>query len=873
MPDSVLHFNIIEKLGEGGMGVVYLAHDTRLDRRVALKFLPRYISGHEEERRRFRQEAQSAARLNHPHIAQVYSIEETGEELFFVMEYVEGRELREAIATGDLSMERRLEITLQIARALRAAHDTGLIHRDIKSSNIMLDREGRVKVMDFGLARMQGSEHITRPGSTLGTTAYMSPEQLAGHELDTRSDIWSYGVVLYELFSGKMPFRGSYDPAVMYAIAEEDPEPLVGSGGVLPPGVETVIAGCLVKDREERYPNFDAVIADLEDGESAAGAPGGGKGKRAGRAGGLAGLFGAGAKGPAVLAGAYPRAAAFLGSTLLVALAFWLAPWAGVPVGEGGAEGQEVPERRYLAVLPIESIGDQPGMQAICDGLAETLSYRLSELEQYDPTYWVAPASELRRESIRTAAQANRRFGVNLAVLSTVQEVGDSLRLIMELVDADQVRRLDSEQVTVHREDLPALERGGVQSMLRMMQIEVDARMTRTLEEGAPSNPRAYEWYLKGMASLQHYASQDSLDSAILHFRESVAADTGFALGYAGLGEASWRKYETTRSAFYLQQARDALDDALERGEELPRVQELYGRLSAGTGDYVQAIMHFTRALEMDPRYHAAYRGLARVYDAQGHPDKAVETYRQAIDLKPDYWEGYKDLGIHYLGKGDYDEAVKQFRRVTDLTPRNSTAWSNLGVAYYYNGQSGPARQMLEHSLELEPNPLTANNLAGFYYWDGLYAEAAEQYEIVLRDLGDRYDIWANLAAAYHWSGEEEKSREAYLQAIERAEEQLEVNPGDAQVMGDLGGYYADVGDTASALDWIRKATALNPQNVRIRQRAVFVYEKVGMREEAMAWIQPAMIADIESQPEFRELVADSAYRNLKQRLLAGEDR
>ncbi|MDZ7773520.1 MAG: protein kinase [Balneolaceae bacterium] len=852
MPDSVLHFDIMEKLGEGGMGVVYLARDTRLDRRVALKFLPRYISGNDEERRRFRIEAQSAARLNHPHIAQVYSIEETEEELFIVMEYVEGKELREVIAGEELTMERRAEVALQIARALQAAHEKGIIHRDIKSSNIMLDNGGRVKVMDFGLARMQGSEHITRPGSTLGTTAYMSPEQLAGYDLDPRSDIWSYGVVLYELFSGRLPFRGAYDPALMYAIAEEEPEPLEASGGHLPDGVETVIAGCLVKDREKRYPDMEAVISDLEEGAEASGAPGRGRGGRTGRAGAVARL------------GIRRRAAAFLSVVLLLALAFWLVPWSG---------SQGVPGRKYLAVLPIESIGGDTGVQAICDGLAETLSYRLSELEQFDPSYWVAPASELRRERIQTAAQANRRFGVNLAVLSTVQEVGDSLRLIMELVDADQVRRLDSEQVTVHRGDLAALEQGGVRAMLSMMQIDVDSRMTRMLQEGAPSNPQAYEWYLKGMASLQHYASQDSLDSAIRLFREAVAADTGFALAYAGIGEASWRKYETTRSASYLEQAKRALDEALLRGEELPRVQELKGRLSAGTGDHVQAIMHFTRALEMDPRYHAAYRGLARVYDAQGQPDKAVDTYRRAIELKPDYWEGYKDLGIHFLGKGRYGDAVEQFRQVTRLTPQNATAWSNLGVAYYYDGQGELARQMMEHSLELEPNPLTANNLAGFYYWDGLYAEAAAQYEVVLEDLGDRYDIWANLAAAYHWSGEEEKSQEAYRQAIRRAEEQLQVNPGDAQVMADLGGYYADLADTARALSWIRKATALTPQNVRVRHRAVFVYEKSGMRDEALEWIQPSMLPDIESQPEFRELVADPAYGNLKEQLLAEEDR
>ncbi len=223
--ESFLHYKIAGKLGEGGMGMVYLADDSKLKRRVALKFLPGYISHSTEERERFKVEAQAAAALNHPNITQIYAIEESGDQIFIVMEYVQGKELKEAIQSQNLTIDEKIRITLQICNALKLAHDKGIIHRDIKSTNIMLDESGNVKIMDFGLAKILGSAQITSPGTTVGTMAYMSPEQITGEPADRCSDIWSFGVLLYELFTGKMPFTGVYEQAQMYSILEEDPEP------------------------------------------------------------------------------------------------------------------------------------------------------------------------------------------------------------------------------------------------------------------------------------------------------------------------------------------------------------------------------------------------------------------------------------------------------------------------------------------------------------------------------------------------------------------------------------------------------------------------------------------------------------------------
>ncbi len=223
---TISHYKILEKLGEGGMGVVYKAEDTKLKREVAIKFLPRHIAATIEERERFKIEAQAAAALNHPNIATIYNIEEVDDEMYIVMEYIEGRELREIVQSEKPSLQSAIDYATQIAEGLNAAHKKGVVHRDIKSSNVMITDEGQVKIMDFGLAKVAGGQHLTKSGMTVGTVAYMSPEQVQGIAVDHRTDIWALGVVLFEMLTGELPFKGDYEQAVIYSILNEEPEPV-----------------------------------------------------------------------------------------------------------------------------------------------------------------------------------------------------------------------------------------------------------------------------------------------------------------------------------------------------------------------------------------------------------------------------------------------------------------------------------------------------------------------------------------------------------------------------------------------------------------------------------------------------------------------
>ena len=263
--ETILHYKILEKLGEGGMGVVYLAEDVNLERKVAIKFLPKQIAGNSEERERFKIEAKAAAALNHPNIATVYNIEQTDSELFIVMEYIKGVELSDKIKSGVIPSDETIKIAIQIADGLNAAHKEDIIHRDIKSSNIMITDNGKVKIMDFGLAKIKGGTQVTKIGTTVGTLAYMSPEQARGEELDLRTDLWSFGVVLYELLTaGHLPFEEVYDHATLYSIINEEHAPVTKYSENCSSSMLRIVDKCLQKDRNDRYQTTSEILEDLE---------------------------------------------------------------------------------------------------------------------------------------------------------------------------------------------------------------------------------------------------------------------------------------------------------------------------------------------------------------------------------------------------------------------------------------------------------------------------------------------------------------------------------------------------------------------------------------------------------------------------------
>ena len=864
---QILHYKIVEKLGEGGMGIVYLAEDNKLDRKVAIKFLPGHIAGNSEERNRFKTEAKAAAALNHPNLATIHAIEEADDELFIVMEYIEGKELKVIISNppssplgkggqegGSMPLQDILSYAIQIAEGLQAAHNNGIVHRDIKSSNIMVTRDGKIKIMDFGLAKVSGSANVTRMGTTLGTVAFMSPEQSRGQNVDLRSDIWSFGVVLYEMLTGKLPFQGDYEQAIMYGILHDQPQPISSHYPEIPPQFEEIIFKCMEKNPEFRYQAISDFIHDINRFKEGEGPETTSRLKTD--------------KVPAI--NVFKRkwkiliTGALIFILLLILSIFWRPG-----IIDQWIHSESVYQEQHLLVLPLTGMAGDPAQQIFCDGLAEILSSTLSQLEQFHGSLWIVPFSEVRRNNIKSPSEARQSFGVNLAVTGNLQVVKDLARLNLNLVDAKNIRQLNSAVIDVKASALTELQDKSIIKLLEMLRFELNPDMQKALKEGGTTDPLANEFYIKGRGYLQRYEKSENLGDAIRLFSQAVKLDSSYALAYNSLGEAYWKLYELSKDPLLIEKANLNCNIAFKLNDNLAATYVTLGMIHAGTGRYLEATGEFSRALTRNPTDAEAYRGLAKAYEAQGLLNEAEITYKKSIDFKPKYWAGYNALGVFYFKHNRYEEAIDQFKIVISLTPDNSRGYNNLGGVYYLMEKWTEARKMFEKSMSLHKSYSVASNLGTLYFIEGFFTDAARMYEMALEMNDHDYLIWGNLASAYYWiPDKKDRAVEIYRQAIVRAEERRKINPNDPGILANLAGYYAMIGESSIATQLITKALNEAPRNAQIMFEAGTVFEQLGNREKALYWIGRALEnghsrSEIEHQPMLHELLADDRYDKL----------
>ncbi|NBB85682.1 MAG: protein kinase [Bacteroidetes bacterium] len=874
---KMVQYEILDKLGEGGMGVVYKARDRRLSRDVALKFLPEQSARSDELKERFLQEARSVARLNHPNICQIYTIEEPeGDPPFIVMEYVEGETLQVQFrrTDGHASIpdpDEVLPYAVQIARGLAAAHAQGIIHRDIKSANIMVTAANEVKILDFGLAKMAGAGPLTQTGSTLGTTAYMSPEQVRGEDLDARSDLWSFGVVLYEMLTGSLPFGEDYEHAIMYAIVNQDPSPISGARQDEQRALEAIALRCLAKDPADRYPSASKLLADLLDLRN------GLSGEHSTQT--RAGLPERSASDPAAPRSPAPSPAgpsvhkrSLLASAGIIAGILLITAIALV-FGRGG-RGASLPGSDdayvHVAVLPFTNIGADPQRQIFSEGLVETITSNLTQMRQFQTDLWVIPADEVRSFNVSTAREAERIFGVNYAIAGSLQPIGDRLRLTVTLIDSKNLRQLNSSVIDVQATDVLSLHNQSVERLLAMLDVELQSTARDVLRAGGTTVTAAFDPYVQGRGYLQRYEERESIDRAIGAFQAALALDSDFALAHAGLGHAYWRKFEFTRAPLWIDRAVAQVQRASDLNPTLAQVHITEGLINTGTGDYGQAIRNFTRALASDPANAEAYRGLASAYEAVGDMAAAEDTYLRALRLQPGYWAGYNALGAFYARASRYEEAKAQFREVIDRSPHNYRGYMNLGSMHYFTGDTENARVMWEASMAVEKTHSAASNLATLYFVEERYEDAARLYETALEIDDASYMIWGNLGSAYHAMPDgAERAREVYARAIERALEEHEINPQDPDILASLAGYHAMTGEEARARGYLQDALTIAPENATVLYVAATTFERLGERAAALRYIEAAIErgysrSEILRQPELQALIEDPRFERLQ---------
>jgi serine/threonine-protein kinase len=849
---SISHYRVLDPLGSGGNGVVYRAEDTDLHRTVALKFLQNHAGANYRGRERLRREARAASALNHPNICSIYEVGDQDGEIFIAMEFIDGKPLSKLGRQEGMASSSVILYGMQIAAALEYAHSHGVVHGDIKPLNVLITKAGDAKVLDFGLAQRtdpqeldkQAAETITSDASAslAGTFPFMAPEQLEASGIRPQTDIWSLGIVLYELAAGARPFHGTTLFQLCTAISRE---PLPSLPAHVPSGLASVIERCLEKDPARRYQRAGEVCAALQAITSS----------QRGR----------------VEVSRDPRKLRWLAVAVVVTLlgaAGALAVYSGRYLSSGSGTGAVVAQP-VLGVLS-SAAGSNTEQAAFENGLADTLTSRLGELNQGERLD-VIPISEMRAKRISSVGAARQQLGATVVLTLSVQRADQQLRVNYALVDTSSKRQVRSGTVTANQDDSFGLQDRVFESVVTALNVPANSEKNFGVARER-LQPAAYDFYLQGLGYLQDYVKPENVENAITVFRQAIALSPNFAAAQAGLGEAFWRRYQATHEKAWVQQAVESCGVAEKNAPQLAAAHSCLGRVFLGTGENEKALAQYQEALRLQPADETVQGGLAQTYERMGRSKEAEETYKQAIAMRPNYWATYNWLGLYYQHDARYDEARQMYSRVVELAPDSFMGYSNLGGVYVLQGRYQEAIPVLEHSLQIRPTAFAYSNLATALFQMRRYAEAAGQFEQAVKLDAEDYSLWGNLGDAYYWSeGKRAEAREAYGKAIRLGEDRLRVNPQDAEALSYVAMYHAMRGEKAAALNKLQASLRLNDKSPDLLLNAGIVYAQLRDAKRAVETLQKAVAAGVSGAslrdtPNFEGLKDKAEFQELLQR-------
>jgi TolB-like protein/Flp pilus assembly protein TadD len=841
-------FEVLGPLGAGGMGEVYRAHDSRLGRDVAIKVLPEAFARDPARAARFEREARLLAAINHPAIAAIYGAEELDSLRCIIMELVPGETLAERIARGPMPLEEACDLSRQIAEALEAAHEKGVIHRDLKPSNIKVTPEGKVKVLDLGLAKamempspdegLSDSPTVTleqtRQGTILGTVEFMSPEQARGKPVDKRTDIWAFGCILYEMLSGRRAFTGETATDVFAAILSAEPD-WSRLPAATPPRLGELLSRCLQKDQNKRLRDIGDARMEIERAleESK----------------------------PDTTQFRAARKRWLAAGTVLIGLLAVAAIW--LRLRSSPAAPAELPERKQLAVLPFRNLTGDDNARLMGVGLVETVSVRLSGLPglQVVTPSTVVAAADHNKEVLTTA----RELGANLIVLGTFQRQGDRVRITYSVVNVQSGAQIAANTLDGSASDLFSLQdtlADGVAKDLRFP----GTRHRATLSPGLDANQQAQ--YLEAIGLLQRYDRRDAVEHALEILRALAGERPNSAPVQAALGRASLAMFDSTRDRAWADRAIASADAARSLDPALPEVDVTVGETLLATGKAKEAAQAFRRALAANADDFQALLGLGRAGDSVRDDAAAEAAFRKAIELQPSSFAAYNQFGAFFAARGRWSEAADMFRRATSLAPDSYRAFSNLGGVSTMRCDFAAALEAYRKALALRPdNPIVASNLGVTQLWMGRYAEALASLELATRYAPNDYLVRANLGDAYRAvRGKEAKAIESYARSIALAREQLRLNSRDAIAHSYAATGLAKTNHAAEAAEEMKQALDLDPKEPSILLDAAVVAALAGRTAEAIGSLRKAVEAGycrdiIARQPEFERLRKDPRFQ------------
>jgi serine/threonine-protein kinase len=865
---SLGRYEIQTQLGAGGMGEVYLARDPSLGRTVAIKLLPTIFASDPDRLRRFEQEARTSAALNHPRILAIHDVGRAGDQPYIVMEYVRGETLGAYMKRGRLPLARALEIGVEIANALSAAHGARIVHRDLKPANIMITGDGHVKVLDFGLAKFlwtdtaastlpSSAREQTASGQVLGTPGYMSPEQLLGDRVDARTDIFTLGVILFELVTGQRPYGDVFD--LLSATGSGTSIRTAREVDVaVAPEVSEVIARAMAKSPADRYQTAAELETALQrllvDQRAPTSVPR-----------------------PSLVTWVTARKnRRRLWQYAAMLLAGSLAIGVGVKelADEPGTTRAVPADRPIIVVLPLENVTGVPSKNYIGVGVADALTTSLGNFSSVT----VVPRTNMVEADVSSlpVLEIGRTLGATMIVRGSIQQAGDQIRADVSLVTIDGSKEPWFGSAMARQDDLFSLHNQLADLLLAALRIRYSPVERRNLERPPTEDRQALEAYWHGLELLDEPDDAD-FEEAVAQFTKAIERDPEFPLAFAARGEAYRRRsVRTTNSASMMEQAEKDVTEALRLDEEQPEVRLSLARVYRSTGRSGRAVNEIKRVLADQPDNDDAHRLLGGLLAKEGQPEEALLALRTAAQIRPNYWPNQEALGIFFYGNGQLPEAIEAFTRLAKLKPRDATPFQQLGAMHLARFELALARQNFEKSNALRPNAKSHSGLGTVAYYDQRYNDAIREYELAARMEPTIAGHHGNLGDAYQKRGRKSEAIAAYRAAIKAGEQSLEINSNDATTAARVGVYYAKVGDRKDAERHANSAARMNPTDPDVLYLKAVTLALLGQREEAMQQLSEAirrgyavdlalrdddLAANLRSLPAFQQLVTAAKSR------------
>jgi tetratricopeptide (TPR) repeat protein len=842
------------------MGEVYKARDTHLNRFVAIKFMQERLLDNEKAVTRFQREVKALSALTHPNICSVFDAGNDEGRPFIVMEFLEGVSFQEMIREAPLDIDRLIEVAIQLCAALQAAHAKSIIHRDIKPSNIMMSSTGHPKILDFGLAKFSPtpaifgevksidstwSADLSGKNEMVGTIGYMSPEQVKLNHVDHRSDLFSLGVVLYQLATGKHPFRA--DSLVEFCRNITDRNPLAAStlNPSLPQQLDAFFERALEKDVRRRFQSAADMQADLAHIQYQI-------------------TSGSGSK-EAVdrKSRIFTRVLRFLVPLGLSLIILILLGHFFLPRPARFLWFTFLPDSKRVTVFPVK-VQFCPGEEQLpfAAGLKNDLLAEIHRRNRSGDPFLAIPHFD----GVNTVDDARKILQVNMVIEPELYCMEDNrARFDLKLIDAMHGGLLETDHIIGSLN-----ERDSFVEWARAVSSDWLGLMALAPGEGAlAAAPGLQTKFIEAKGLLSDFYDFDDIDRAIILLRQIVDQSPEYARAHAKLAEAYYRKFRLNEIPEWIREAENSAEKAIELDPALTEAHFSYGLILELIGQTNRAMEEFARVLEEDPTNYEVLIQLGLILKTQGKIEEAVDHYQKAIEVRPDFWAGYHYLARFYEDTGDYDKAIQYYTETRDRIPESYLAWSNLAIAYYRKDDFQSAIPLLEKSLELKENYQTYNLLGAFSYMDGELEQAAEYYTMALEIDSSDHNVWQNLGGVYRELGNQELAAENFQKALDVLLPLLEKNPSDIEYRLNQADLLSDLGrseESRQVLESCLEAPSLENETTLIYLVAQ-ILEKLGDRDRAIDWTIRAIehgyeIKSIEKSPTMQDLMQDPAFIN-----------